>query len=143
MGDRFLGGLGLALAAFFIFQATRIQTSFISDPVGAKTFPIIIGVVFGISSLVILLRPDAPPKWPDRARFLELLLAAIVLVAYALLLQRIGFVIATALASGFLAWRLGARPLSSALAGVAIAIGIYAIFHLALGLTLAKGPFGF
>ena len=29
------------------------------------------------------------------------------------------------------------------IAGVAIALGIYLVFHLALGLTLARGPLGF
>jgi hypothetical protein len=53
LGRRFLsdqvifGGIGLALAGFFIWQATQIQTSFISDPVGPKTFPIIIGLILG------------------------------------------------------------------------------------------------
>jgi hypothetical protein len=46
MGDRALGGFGLALAAFFSWQATQIEESFISDPVGPKIFPMIIGGVF-------------------------------------------------------------------------------------------------
>ena len=38
MSDRILGGAGLALSAFYIWQATRIQESFMSDPVGPKGF---------------------------------------------------------------------------------------------------------
>ena len=68
MGDRIFGGFGLALAVFFIWQATQIQTSFISDPVGPKTFPIIIGVLLGLSCLAMILRPDAKPSWPPLAR---------------------------------------------------------------------------
>ena len=37
MSDRILGVVGLALAAFFIWQATQIELSFISDPVGPRT----------------------------------------------------------------------------------------------------------
>lgn len=143
MGDRALGGIGIALAAFFIWQATQIQESFISDPVGPKIFPIIIGGLLALASLAIVLRPDPDPAWPARGPLFEIAVSVAVMVAYALALTEIGFVFATALASAFLSWRLGAKPLHAALAGVAIAIGIYVVFHLILGLSLAKGPFGF
>jgi putative tricarboxylic transport membrane protein len=143
MGDRALGGFGLALAAFFIWQATQIEESFISDPVGPKIFPMIIGGVFALASLAIILRPDAPPEWPSAARLGEVALAALVMVLYALALPRFGFVASTAVASAFLSWRLGTAVLTAMLAGVLIAVGIYAVFHLALGLSLAKGPWGF
>jgi putative tricarboxylic transport membrane protein len=143
MGDRLFGGIGLALAAFFIWQATTIQISFISDPVGPKTFPIIIGLVLGLSSLVIMLRPDAAPHWPALGRLAEIAAAVVVLIAYAMLLPTVGFVIATALAAAFLSWRLGTDPLRAAIAGVGISVGIYVVFNLILGLSLAEGPLGF
>ena len=143
MGDRLFGGIGIALAAFFIWQATTIRESFIQDPVGPKTFPIIIGVLLGVSSLVILLRPDPKPDWPAAGRLLEIGAAVLVLVAYAYALPEVGFIVATTVASAYLAWRLGAAALHAALAGVAIAVGIFVVFHLILGLTLARGPFGF
>lgn len=143
MGDRFFGALGLALAAFFIWQATRIQVSFISDPVGPSVFPIIIGVVFGLSALFMILRPDARPDWPEAARLAEIGIAALIMVVYALALPRVGFLIATAGASAFLSWRLGTRPLTALFAGVLISVGIYTVFHLILGLSLAEGPLGF
>lgn len=143
MGDRVFGGLGIALAAFFIWQATQIQTSFISDPVGPKTFPIIIGVLLGLSSIVIVLRPDANPAWPPLARLAEIGLAAAAMLIYAYALPEAGFVISTALAAAFLSWRLGTHPLHAILSGIATSGGIYVVFHLILGLSLAKGPLGF
>lgn len=142
MGDRLFGGIGLALAAFFIWQATRIQESFITDPVGPKTFPIIIGLLLGVSSLAILLRPDPKPNWPALGRLAEIGVAVVALVAYAYALPVVGFVIATALASAFLSWRLGTSPLQAVVAGIATSIGIYIVFHLILGLSLAEGPLG-
>ncbi len=143
MSDRIFGGIGLLLAAFYIFQATQIELSFISDPVGPKTFPIIIGLVLGLSSLVVIIHPDLAPQWPAAARLFEIAVAAGVMVAYALLLPELGFVIATALASAFLSWRLGTKPLWAILAGILISLGIYLVFHLILGLSLAEGPLGF
>lgn len=143
MNDRVLGGIGLALAAFFIGQATLIELSFISDPVGPRTFPVIIGVALGLASLVMIIKPDAAPDWPGARGLLEIAMATAVMVAYALLLPEFGFVIATALAATYLTWRLGTAPLWSIVAGISTSLGIWVIFRLVLGLSLARGPFGF
>ena len=104
MSDRIFGGIGLALAAFFIWGATQIQLSFITDPVGPKTFPYIIGTIMAIASAIILVKPDAEPHWPRFSRLAEIAISVGVLVAYAMLLPEIGFVIATAVAAAFLTW---------------------------------------
>jgi len=143
MSDRILGGVGLVLAAFYIWQAGLIQESFISDPIGPKAFPVIIGILLAAASLVIVLRPDPEPAWPAFSRLLEIGLAATVMLAYAQFLPLVGFVISTAVAAAYLAWRFGAGPARAAIAGVAISGGIFVVFHLILGLTLARGPLGF
>ncbi|SMF73809.1 putative tricarboxylic transport membrane protein [Tistlia consotensis] len=143
MSDRVLGGFCLALAAFFLWRTTKIETSFITDPLGPKAFPVIIAGVLGLAGLYVLARPDARPDWPGAGRLVEIALAVGVMVAYALLLPSLGFVAATALGAGYLCWRLGAGPLEAPLAGLVISLGIYAIFHLVLGLSLARGPWGF
>lgn len=143
MSDRIFGGIGLALALGYIYYATQLPTSFMTDPVGSKTFPIIVGIVMAASSLYFLLRPDPDPHWPALARLVEIGAATAVLVAYALLLPELGFVIATVFAAGYLCFRLGASLMGAAIAGVGTSVGIYVIFHLVLGLSLAEGPLGF
>jgi len=143
MSDRILGGLGLLLALFFIWQATLIKESFISDPVGPKVFPIIIGVLVGLSSLAIFFKPDDEPEWPEFSRLFEVGLTIAVMIAYAYALPTAGFVVSTAVTAAYLSWRLGTPPVKAAIAGAAIAIGIYVVFHLILGLSLARGPWGF
>lgn len=143
MSDRILGGLGLLLSIGMIFAATQLPVPFISDPVGSKTFPIIVAVVMGLASLVILLRPDPAPMWPEMGRLVEIAAAVAVLVAYAMLLPEAGFVIATAVAAAYLSWRLGSPILAALLAGVLTSVGLYVIFRLILGLSLAEGPLGF
>ena len=143
MSDRIFGAVGLLLAAFYIWAATIIPESFMVDAIGPSTFPIIIGVLVGLCGLAIMLKPDPDPEWPATGRMIEIAAAVIVLVAYAQLLPVLGFVISTAFAAAFLSWRLGAGPLQAAIAGVAISVGIYVVFHLILGLSLARGPLGF
>jgi hypothetical protein len=50
---------------------------------------------------------------------------------------------ATLLAAAHFSRRLGASAVEAVAAGIANSPGIHAVFHLALGLTLAKGPLGF
>ena len=69
--------------------------------------------------------------------------AVVVLVLYAEFLPVAGFVFATAVAASYLGWRLGSTPVSAVIAGIGTAGGIYVIFHLVLGLSLARGPLGF
>ena len=142
MGDRTLGAIGLVLSLFYIWQATQIQLSFISDPVGPRTFPIIICVLMAIASVVMIVMPDPTPHWPPLRGMIEIGLAVVVMFIYASLLPTLGFLIATALAATFLTWRLGTPPLQSVLIGVAISIGIYIVFKLILGLSLAEGLLG-
>nr|WP_319389848.1 tripartite tricarboxylate transporter TctB family protein [uncultured Cohaesibacter sp.] len=143
MSDRIFGAVGLLLAALFAYSAMIIEESFLSDAVGPKAFPLIIAAILAICSLTILLKPDAAPKWPTLPRFVELVASIVVMVLYAEFLPIVGFVIATALASAYLTWRLGTSAIQSVVVGISIAVGIYVIFHLLFGLSLAKGPLGF
>ncbi len=143
MSDRIFGGIGLILAALYAWQATLIQESFLTDAVGPKAFPWIIAALMALASLYFLLKPDPEPDWPRAGRLAEIGFAVLVMFAYAQLLPVLGFVIATTLAAGYLTWRLGSTPLQSVVIGVATSVGIYVIFRLVLGLSLARGPLGF
>ncbi|EKE44858.1 TctB protein [Oceaniovalibus guishaninsula JLT2003] len=143
MSDRIFGGIGLALAILFAWQAATIQESFLSDIVGPKVFPWIIAAVMALASVYFLIKPDPAPDWPRAGRLAEIAVAAIVMLLYAQLLPELGFVIATALAAGYLTWRLGSRPVASAVIGIGTSLGIYVVFRLLLGLSLARGPLGF
>ena len=143
MSDRIFGVFGLLLAAFYIWAASIIEDSFMVDIVGPRAFPYIVGFVLALSSVYFLIRPDEEPKWPVLGTLLEILFASAVMFLYAWSLPRVGFLIATSFATAYLTWRLGTRPVGSLITGVLTSIGIYIVFHLVLGLSLAKGPFGF
>lgn len=143
MSDRVMGGVGLALSIFYIWAATIIPESFMSDVVGPKTFPYIVGLILGTCSVYFVLRPDPEPLWPNLNRLAEIFFAILVMLAYAWVLPKAGFLIATAVATTYLTWRLGSRPLGSVITGVLTSVGIYVVFRLILGLSLAKGPLGF
>lgn len=143
MSDRIFGIFGLLLSAFYIWATSIIPDSFMVDVVGPRAFPYIVGTVLGICSLYFLLRPDEEPDWPILVNLIEIIFATAVMFLYAWALGKVGFVIATVFATAYLSWRLGTKPLNSLITGVATSIGIYVIFHMVLGLSLARGPLGF
>lgn len=143
MSDRVLGIVGLALAAFYAWATTLIPESFAQDVIGPTTFPIIIAIVLGVSSVYFVLRPDPEPTWPAFNRLAEIGFALLVMFAYCLVLPTAGFVIATAVVAAYLAWRLGSAPLEALLTGVGTSVGLYVVFALLFGLSLAQGPLGF
>ena len=143
MSDRIFGLFGLALAVFYLWAASIIPDSFMVDVIGPRAFPYIIGIVLAICAIYFLLRPDAEPDWPILANLIEILFATAVMFLYAWSLSKVGFAIATVFATAYLSWRLGTRPLNALITGVATSAGIYVVFRLILGLSLAKGPLGF
>lgn len=143
MSDRIFGGFGLLLAIFYLWAASIIKDSFMVDVIGPRAFPYMVGAVLGICSLYFIFRPDEEPKWPILRDMVEIIFAAAVLLLYAWTLPVFGFLITTVFATAYLTWRLGTKPLGALITGVATSGGIYIVFHLILGLSLAKGPLGF
>ena len=143
MTDRLFGLAALLLAGLMTWGASVIEESFIQDPLGPKAFPWVIAVVLAITGIYMIIKPDDDPEWPTRSKFLRIVWATVAMVLYAELLPIVGFVVTTAAAAAFLAWQLGATLRQAAIGGALISGGIYGIFLLVLGLSLARGPLGF
>jgi len=140
--DRILGLVTVLGALAYIAGATQIRTSFLSDPVGPRAFPIMIGALAALCGLVIFLRPDPEPGWPRARAWLQIAVALAVLVVYALALAPGGFVLPTAIAAGVLSYLIGQHAGRAVFAGLALSFGLFVIFKYALGLGLAALPPG-
>lgn len=138
--DRIFGLVAAVVALAYIASATQIQTSFLSDPVGPKMFPILIGSVGALAALFMVFKPDPEPDWPVLRTFGALLVAVIVLVIYAYLLKPLGFIIPTALAAGILSYQIKPQKAKAAIAGVGLSLGLFIIFKYALDLGLVGFP---
>jgi len=60
--DRIFGLVTLITAVAYIAAATQIQTNFFSGQYLPKLFPIMIGTVAAIASLVMIFKPDPEPE---------------------------------------------------------------------------------
>jgi putative tricarboxylic transport membrane protein len=139
-GDRILGLGLLVLAVAYGWAAQQWPEPFGgAEAVGPETFPTILSVVLALSSLYLIAKPDPDSHWPMGRTALELLITIAVLVAYALLLESLGFIIATTGAVGVLCWRMGARPGGAFLTGLVGAVVVFLLFNNLLELSLPAG----
>lgn len=140
--DRVFGLVVILGALAYIAGALQIQTSFMSDPVGSKTFPMLLGVVAVLCGLVMVFRPDQEPSWPDLATFAHIGIAIVVMVAYAYALKPYGFLLPTAVCAGVLSYQISPRLWPAVLTGIGLSLGLFIIFKFALGLGLQPLPKG-
>ncbi|ASK21562.1 MULTISPECIES: tripartite tricarboxylate transporter TctB family protein [unclassified Halomonas] len=142
--DRIFGVLMIVLAAAYGWGATQFPEPFGGgEAVGPETFPTLLAIVLAISSLYLIVRPDPDNAWPWSRTGIELIIAIVVLIFYAMLLQPLGFIISTTLAVGTLCWRMGARPLNAYITGAVSGVVVYFLFSFALDLALPLGLLSF
>lgn len=139
-GDRVFGLVVTLAALGYIVSAAQIRVGFLSDPVGSRTFPYMIGGVGLLCGLAMVLRPDPDPEWPGPPALVRIAVTLVVLVAFAVTLRPVGFLLPAALASAILAWLIRPDLARAALAGVGLSLGLFGVLKYGLGLGLA--PFG-
>jgi len=140
MSDRIFGLVAVLVALAYIASATQVQTSFLSDPVGPKSFPMLIGAVAALCGMYMVIKPDADPNWPVAATLLALLVCVVVLVCYAYALKPLGFLIPTAVTAAILSYQIYPKIHTSIITGIVLSIGLFVLFKYALGLGLFPFP---
>ncbi|MGJ8625837.1 MAG: tripartite tricarboxylate transporter TctB family protein [Sulfitobacter sp.] len=136
MSDRIFGLAVILVALVYIASATQIQASFLSDPVGSKTFPILVASIAAICGGVMILRPDAEPDWPEGWTLVSVLICVLLLIIYSYALKPLGFLIPTALVSGAISYQILPKARFAALTGVGLSIGLLILFKVVLGLGI-------
>lgn len=139
-GDRIFGLVIVIGALAFFAGALQIQTSFMSDPLGPRTFPILISAAALLCGLTIVARPDPEPEWPAPAAWLSMGVALVVLIAYAYAVVPFGFLIPTAIASAAIGYLIERKATQNAVMGVGLSVVLFVIFKYGLGLGLVAFP---
>lgn len=139
-GDRIFGLVMMVLALGYILSATTIRSSFMSDPVGPRIFPYLIGGVTMLCALVMVLKPDPDVEWPIGKTLLNLGLALAALFAYAMMVKPLGFILPTIIVSAILSYQINPKPQLAAFTGLGLGVGLYVMFKFILGLSLKGLP---
>lgn len=139
MSDRIAGLIFLVLSIWYGLTAGNYEASF-GDPLGPAAFPQMLAVPAALFSLYMILRPDPDPEWVGGSPAVRQLATLAVLIAYALLLEDLGFVLATALGVTLLGRLLGSGWRKSTISGVVMSVSLFVLFDNLLGLPLPFYP---
>jgi putative tricarboxylic transport membrane protein len=142
VSDRLTGLVLLALAVAYGITASGYQ-AMIGDPLGPAVFPVVLAIPLGLFGVYLIVRPNREPDWPKGPALLKQVLALVAFVAYAYVLEPLGFVVSTFLAVVALGWLLGASLYQASAAGAGIALALFVLFDSLLGLPLPPGVLGF
>jgi putative tricarboxylic transport membrane protein len=139
MTDRITGTVLILLAMTYFLIGSGYETDLLVDPLGPKSYPMMLGAALGLFSLYLLVRPDTHAGWHGWHQWRRQILALTALVIYGIIFDYVGFIVSSVLASGFLAWLMGARPRDALLIGLGASVLLYFTFNHFLGLPLPAG----
>ena len=139
MTDRVTGAVLLLVAAVYGFAAWNLETGFGSGVLTPKDFPLLLAGALGAVALGIIFKPDPDAELPGARSWLNLAAISLSFVAYAYLIVPLGFILATALETGFVSQRFGAKLWQAALTGAVVSLAMYVLFVYALGIPLPLG----
>lgn len=139
--DRIAGLIMLVVAIGYIFLANGLKPTLLSsnEPLGPGAFPLLLGALFALFSILLMIKPTPNPEWPAADAWAKMALILLTFVIYAYLLKPLGFVIATSLEMLALSLIFAGPPLKSAVASLGFSLFLYLLFSYALGLGLPKG----
>ncbi len=142
LSDRIFGLAVILVALVYIASAMQIQVSFLSDPVGSKAFPIGVASVAIICAVVMILRPDEEPEWPELWTVFSIIISIVLLIGYSYALKPLGFIIPTAIVAGALSYQITPKPKFAVLSGLGLSLGLFVLFKFILDLGLIGFPKG-
>jgi putative tricarboxylic transport membrane protein len=120
---------------------------------GPRLFPLIASVALIVLSAAFLVRTFVKPdeelgafaaREAADTEWRVPVLVGVALIAYAELLEPVGYLLSSAVFFPLVAWILGSRsPVRDVVAGAALSLGVYALFTQVLAVPLPIGILGF
>jgi putative tricarboxylic transport membrane protein len=130
-----MGVVIFVIAALYTRQAGTYAITF-GDVLGPTVFPVIVGIPMMILSASLVVFPTGQVDWPAPQRMGRQAAALAVLVGYTLLLEPLGFPLATFALIALIGMILGGAAWRAILLGAISAPALWALFDQVLGLPL-------
>lgn len=141
--ERLFSGLMALVSLFLIYLAIGYVAPIAYDPIGPRPYPILIFSLLAFGCLVVAFRPASFTKSINleftKPIIKNLILCTIALLAYSLIFEVLGFIIATILMSFAVGLLFSGPPLKSFIFSVIISIGLYLLFDIFLDVKLPLG----
>ena len=139
MSDRIVAVFMLLLAAAFGIQAWAYVPIGFTDHLGARVFPLAVALFIIPLTLVLFFGRHVAGVWPSARAWRVVFIALSVLVVYALVIEFVGFIIATMGVFIVYGMLYGARWWKTVISGIVAALVLYFLFVWALDMYLPLG----
>ena len=140
--DRILGLAAILFAVFLTAFGYNLESEFSYEPVGPKAFPLLLALIIGLCGLRLAIKGGNPIEPNPKGANLRIFIMLVYVAAYAFLFQWLGFIIATALMTIFVAHLFGGSWIKSIIGGVAMGIIFFFLFDRGLDVVLPTGILG-
>ncbi|WP_224824366.1 tripartite tricarboxylate transporter TctB family protein [Cognatishimia sp. MH4019] len=131
-----LAGVAIFLVAALYAWTAQDYTASFGDVLGPSVFPVMVGIPAMALALSLVVFPGGSVSWPSGPRLLRQAMALAALIAYALLLEPLGFPLATAAVIAAVAMVLDGPAIKSVLIGIAGSLSLWVLFDQLLGLPI-------
>ena len=141
--DRVLGFLCLTLGIWYVFETRNFAvTQFGTGPVGPKTLPTIIGILFSGMALFLILKPDESPTWAPPGVWVRTSAVVATSFLFGQVLQTLGFIIASTLLAIIIGTFFKGPIAKLAPLSLVFAVAVAFVFNNWLELRLPPGWWG-
>lgn len=138
MIDRLFGVFLLFVGVYVIYGGLSIVVPFSYDPLGPKTFPVILGALLSALSLVIILKPEGA-HFPQSKTMLNTVFIVLLLIVYALSFNFLGFLLSTALLVFFMSRIFQGTTKQALGSAIGVSLSVYVLFGVLLDVALPMG----
>ncbi|MBL8443944.1 MAG: tripartite tricarboxylate transporter TctB family protein [Zoogloeaceae bacterium] len=139
MSERILGGLLLFISIAGIWIARSFEAPFSYEPVGPRAFPMLILALLGISAIALILEKKSDTTWAPPPVMKRIGVLFVIILIYAWLFDKLGFVLATALMVIPIARFFSATWKQAVAGGVGLGVGLFILFDRLLDVALPTG----
>ena len=143
MSDRILGAVCVVAAAGMAWAAQGYAAAISYEPVGPRAFPLLLAGLMAVAGAWLVIRPTLRNMQLSAAHLPMLALSAGAIVAYALLFEKLGFPVATALMAVPVGMAFGGDWKRSLAGGVGLGLGLFLLFDKLLDVVLPTGVLSF
>lgn len=138
-----LGLICIGIGIWYTVEARTFDgTAFATGPVGPKTLPTGIGILFIACAVYIIIRPDNSPRWPTRSASWQIGLVVVASYLYGQVIEPIGFIASSIFMSIAMGLLFRAPPAKLIPLSIVFPIVLAFIFNNWLELQLPAGWWG-
>lgn len=142
MNDKILGMAALVFAALMAGFGWGIQAPFSYEPVGPRTFPLLLAAIIALCGLWLVLKGRYQAAANPPGASMRIVIMVVYCFLYALFFEMLGFIIATTGMTILVGRLFGGSWSKVALGGVVMSVFFFILFDRALDVVLPLGLLG-